>query len=108
MFVIDLVYKAPLSEIDAAMKAHMAYLQRGYDAGHFLVSGRKVPREGGVILALAENRAELEALVAQDPFVAQGLAEARITEFRASQRADDLQALLDNEPDAFGRRPGRR
>ena len=104
MFVIELVYKAPLSEIDATMKAHMAYLDRGYAAGHFLVSGRKVPREGGIILAVANDRTTLEALVAQDPFVAQGLAEARIIEFRASQRAEDIQKHLDAEPDAFGRR----
>ena len=104
MFVIELVYKAPLSEVDAAMKAHVAYLERGYTAGNFLMSGRKIPRDGGVIIAVAESRDEVEALVADDPFVARGLADVRIIEFRASQRADDLQARVDREPDAFGRR----
>src|SRR5690242_8592636 len=43
MFMIELIYKAEMSEIDAAMKEHMAFLKRGYAAGVFLVSGRKIP-----------------------------------------------------------------
>ena len=37
MFVIELVYKAPLAEIDAHMAAHVAFLKKYYAAGHFLV-----------------------------------------------------------------------
>jgi uncharacterized protein YciI len=94
MFIIELMYRAELSEIDAAMRPHMAYLKKHYAAGRFLISGRKVPREGGIILALAASREELEAIVKEDPFVARGLAEYRIVEFRESQRADSLDALL--------------
>lgn len=95
MFVIELTYKAELSEIDAAMKPHMAWLQRHYAAGTFFASGRKVPRDGGIILATAADRATLEAIVREDPFVARGLADARVIEFRTSQRADDLPARYD-------------
>lgn len=90
MFVIELVYTAPLSAIDAHMKAHVAFLNRHYAAGHFLVSGRKIPRDGGIIIALGESRAAIEAIVAEDPFHARGLADFRIIEFRASQRASDM------------------
>jgi len=90
MFVIELTYKVDLSEIDAAMKPHVAWLKRHYAAGTFIASGRKVPRDGGIILATAPTRAALEAIVREDPFVAQGLAAARVIEFRASQRAGDL------------------
>ena len=90
MFVIELTYKVPLAEIDAAMKPHVAWLQRHYASGTFLASGRKVPRDGGVILATSSDRAALEAIVREDPFVSRGLADARVIEFRASQRADDL------------------
>lgn len=92
MFVIELTYKAELSEIDAAMKPHVAWLQRHYAAGTFIASGRKIPREGGIILATAPDRAVVEAIVREDPFVARGLADVRVIEFRASQRADDLPA----------------
>lgn len=90
MFVIELTYRAELVEIDAAMKAHMAWLRRQYAAGVFLASGRKIPRDGGIILASGSDRAAIEAIVREDPFVARGLAEARVIEFRASQRAEDL------------------
>lgn len=90
MFVIELIYKADLTEMDAHMKAHVAFLKKHYDAGHFLVSGRKVPRDGGIILALGESRAQVEAIVREDPFCALGLADFRVIEFRASQRAEDM------------------
>lgn len=90
MFVIELTYKVDLAQIDAAMKPHMAWLDRHYAAGTFLASGRKIPRDGGIILATAPDRATLEAIVRDDPFVARGLADVRVIEFRASQRAADL------------------
>jgi uncharacterized protein YciI len=94
MFVIELIYKAELSQIDANMRPHMAYLKQYYAAGRFLASGRKVPREGGIILALGDSREQIEAIVKEDPFVSRGLADYRIIEFRVSQRADSLDALL--------------
>ena len=94
MFVIELIYKAELAEINANMRAHMAYLKKYYAAGQFLVSGRKVPREGGIILALGKSREQVEAIVKEDPFVARGLADFRLIEFNQSQRADSIDALL--------------
>jgi uncharacterized protein YciI len=90
MFVIELTYKVPLTEIDAAMKVHMAFVRKHYANGTFLVSGRKVPRDGGIILALGESREKVEAIMREDPFCSRGLAEFRVIEFRASQRADDI------------------
>jgi len=90
MFVIELTYKVPLSQIDAHMKAHVAFLKKHYASGQFLVSGRKIPREGGIILALAESREQIETIMKEDPFCLNGLADFRVVEFRASQRADDM------------------
>jgi uncharacterized protein YciI len=90
MFVIELLYKVPLAEIDARMKEHVAFLKKHYAAGHFLVSGRKIPRDGGIILALGESREEIESMMKEDPFCQHGLADIRIVQFRASQKADDM------------------
>ena len=97
MFVIELTYKAPLADIDARMTAHVRFLKKYYASGNFLVSGRKIPRNGGVILAVGTSRAQIEAIVQQDPFYTHGLADFRIIEFRASQRADDIQERMRNE-----------
>lgn len=95
MFVIELIYKATLAEIDATMKAHVVFLKKYYAAGHFLVSGRKIPRDGGIIVAVAKNREQIDAIVREDPFVQRGLADFRIIEFRASQKADDIQMRIE-------------
>ena len=98
MFIIELSYKADLNRIDAAMKSHMTYLRAQYAAGRFLVSGRKIPRNGGIILATGGSREEIEDIARQDPFVAGGLAEFRVIEFRASQKAPDIQQRIEAEP----------
>jgi uncharacterized protein YciI len=90
MFVIALTYLKPMAEVDAALDAHRAFLREQYDQGRFLMSGRKVPRDGGVILARAESRAEIEALVRRDPFHQAGLASYAITEFVPTMTADAL------------------
>lgn len=90
MFIIELTYRTSLDRIDAQMGAHMRFLKKYYDSGHFVLSGRKVPREGGIILAVGESRDEIEAIARQDPFCARGLADVRVIEFRTSQRATDV------------------
>jgi len=90
MFVIELIYKVDLPQIDAHMKAHIAWLDKHYAAGTFVLSGRKVPREGGIILANGHDRAAIEAIVREDPFVANDLADYKLVEFNASQRAADV------------------
>jgi uncharacterized protein YciI len=96
MFVIELIYKAPLEEIDAHMRAHVRFLNKYYAAGNFLVSGRKMPREGGIILAVGKSRQAVEAIMQEDPFCTRGLADIRIIEFRASQKADDIQQRIES------------
>lgn len=90
LFVVDLTYIADLSKIDALLEPHRTFLKSGYDRGVFLASGPKEPRTGGVILARANTRAELEKLIDQDPFKQEGVAEYRITEFNPVMKADGL------------------
>ena len=95
MFVIELSYKVDLEEIDAHMTAHVRFLRKYYASGNFLVSGRKVPRDGGIILAVAKHRQDIEAILKEDPFYEHRLADFRIIEFRASQRANDIQERIE-------------
>jgi uncharacterized protein YciI len=95
MFIIELTYTRPLADIDAAMAAHMRFVKKHYADGTFLVSGRKIPRDGGVIVAVGDSREAIEAVMRDDPFVSQGLASARVIEFRASQKADDINQRIE-------------
>jgi uncharacterized protein YciI len=66
------------------------YLKKNYAAGTFLFSGRREPRTGGVIVARAGARAEVEVFVKEDPFLIEGVAEYKIVEFLPSMTALDL------------------
>lgn len=92
MFILSLTYTAPLSEVDAHIEPHMAWVAGGYDSGVFLASGRKEPRSGGVILAAGE-RSQLETLIATDPFVLAGVAQYEIIEVQLSRTAPGLEGL---------------
>ena len=96
MFVIELTYKTDLKDIDAHMTAHVKFLKKYYAAGTFLVSGRKIPRDGGIILAVGKSKQEIEALIKEDPFHQHGLADFRVIEFRASQRAGDMPKRIES------------
>ena len=88
MFVLLLSYTKPVEEVDAVMREHMAWLRRQYAAGRFVVSGRQIPRTGGVIVARGDDREEIEEIAASDPFVTAGVATVEVVHFRASQSAD--------------------
>lgn len=80
-FLVESTYTAPLARIDEVLAEHRTYLQGGYDRGLLLASGSQVPRVGGIILARADSKEELEAFLAADPFQRAGLAEYRIIEY---------------------------
>ncbi len=94
MYIIDLYYIVPLEELDAHMTEHVKYLHKYYKQNKFVASGRKVPRTGGIILALADTQEEVEQIISEDPFHIHKLAEFTITEFRTSQMHPDLKPLL--------------
>ena len=90
MFVIELTYKVALDRIDAHMAEHVRFLKKYYASGNFVISGRQIPRQGGIIIAVGQDREQIESLIKEDPFYKFGLADFRVVEFRASQRADDI------------------
>jgi uncharacterized protein YciI len=94
MFIINLTYVVPLEELDQHMAAHVRYLHKYYDKNVFVASGRKVPRTGGIILALADSKATIENVIKEDPFYKHELAEFDITEFLTSQYHPGLKNLL--------------
>ncbi|HEY5801627.1 MAG TPA: YciI family protein [Burkholderiaceae bacterium] len=81
MFIILLHYIKPLEEVERHLPAHRAFLEKHYADGHFIVSGRRVPRTGGVIIAKAAGREQVNDLIAGDPFYRHEVAEYDIVEF---------------------------
>ena len=94
MFIINLNYIVPLEQLDLHMADHVKFLHKYYKMNVFVASGRKVPRTGGIILALAKSKDEVELIMNSDPFVKNKLAEYSITEFLTSQFHPELKRLL--------------
>ena len=92
MFILSLTYTAEMSEVDRHIEPHMDWVKDGYDRAVFLASGRKNPRTGGVIFARG-TRADIEALVAADPFTIHGVANYEITEIAVTRTAPGLEGL---------------
>ena len=76
------------------MDVLVAFMRNYYKQNVFVASGRKVPRTGGIILALAPSKEHVEAVIQEDPFYIHKLAEFTITEFLTSQYHPDLKKFL--------------
>lgn len=96
MFIVSLNYKSALEEVDKHLKAHIDYLKQEYANGHFVASGRKIPRTGGVILSCVKNKDELKQILERDPFNSAGVADYEIIEFAPSMVADGYEILQTN------------
>ncbi len=94
MFIVNLNYIAPLETLDQHMGAHVKFLRKYYKNNVFVASGRKVPRTGGIILALAKSKEEIDGIIREDPFYVHKLAEFHVTEFLTSQYHPELKGLL--------------
>lgn len=90
MFIAILTYKKPLSEVDIFLAAHRKYLAKHYAVGDFIASGPQTPRVGGVIMMKATDRGAIDAIIAQDPFNINGIADYQIVEFTPTMFCDDI------------------
>ncbi|WP_455046137.1 YciI family protein [Leptotrichia trevisanii] len=81
MYIVSLNYIKEVSEVEKHLEEHIKFLEKYYEMGKFICSGRKNPRTGGVILLNAESLSEVEKIILEDPFNINEIAEYEITEF---------------------------
>jgi len=93
MFIVNLTYIKPLEEIEKAIKAHSIYLEEQYVKKNFIASGRKIPRDGGIILSKMDSKDELEKVLEEDPFKKLNIAKYDIIEFVPSKTSKDFGIL---------------
>ena len=94
MFLLLSRYTKPLDEVERWLPEHRAFLDRYYAAGDFVVSGPLEPRTGGVIVVADRERAAVEAMLGEDPFVREGVCEYEIVEFRVTKSAPAVSAFV--------------
>jgi uncharacterized protein YciI len=82
LFAVLMHYEKPLPAVDAVRAEHVGYLERQAAQGTILAWGRRDPPVGGLFIAAAPDRAALEAVLSEDPYVKSGVARPEIVEFR--------------------------
>ena len=95
MYVVLLHYTAPENQVDEALPEHSEWVSRHYDAGDFIVAGRRQDHDGAVIIARAMSRGKLDAILATDPFATRNLVRHEVFEFAARRAIPELVQYTD-------------
>lgn len=96
MFLVTVTYTAPLDEVDRWRPAHGDWLNQLMSQQLLLVVGRRVPLVGGVYLVPEMPAAELDRLLATDPYVLNGVATHSVVAFTPLLVAPGLEDLKDS------------
>ncbi|WP_129595884.1 YciI family protein [Anaerophilus nitritogenes] len=94
MFILNLTYIKPINEVERYLPSHISFLDKYYNAEKFICSGRKNPRTGGIILCNAENIDEVNAILREDPFYREKIANYEIIEFLPTKYAVNFKSFI--------------
>lgn len=94
MFVIQLTYLVPLSEVDKYLQTHREFLDYYYKQGLLVVSGPMKPRTGGIIIAATNDRAYLESIFKKDPYYLAEIAKYEFIEFNPVNYRAELKEFI--------------
>ena len=83
MFIANLKYKKSIEEVNKVLEAHLEYLDKYFEKGKFICTGKKsFPELGGVILFNSNNLEEAKKILHEDPFYIEEIADYEIIEFQ--------------------------
>ena len=83
MFIANLKYKKSMEEVNKVLEAHLEYLDKYFEKGKFICTGKKsFPELGGVILFNSNNLEEAKKILYEDPFYVEEIADYEIIEFQ--------------------------
>ena len=83
MFIANLKYKKSIEEVNKVLEAHLEYLDKYFEKGKFICTGKKsFPELGGVILFDSNNLEEAKKILYEDPFYVEEIADYEIIEFQ--------------------------
>ena len=94
MFILIVDYLKPLEEVEKYLPAHRTYLEKYYDRGLFVCSGRQIPRTGGIILCRKTSRATIEKVICEDPFLIHGIATYKVIALEPTGYASGFESFL--------------
>lgn len=96
IFLIELTYVKGIEDVEQHLADHVQFLDKFYSSGNFLLSGRKVPRTGGVIMAKFENEEDVYKAIDEDPFHKNDIATYKVIAIQPTKCASALEATFMN------------
>lgn len=96
MFLVILRYKKPLAVVDEHLSGHRAFVDECYRNEILITSGPLIPRIGGVLISLLKDRAQVEAILKQDPFYIHQVADYEVLEFNPTRHHSDFERFIDH------------
>lgn len=93
MYLVTITYTQPLEAVERVLDAHRQYLREAPLARRIVMTGRRRPATGGLVMLRADSRAEVEAFVQADPYCTEQVAAFEIIEFDVAQVAEGLASL---------------
>jgi uncharacterized protein YciI len=93
MFLILITYTQPLAAVEQVLAAHRTYLREAPEAARIVLTGRKRPADGGLVMLRANSRAEVDAFIERDPYHTAQVARFEVIEFDVAQVAAGLDPL---------------
>jgi uncharacterized protein YciI len=94
MFIIQLTYLVPTSEVDKYLSAHREFLDYYYKQGLLIASGPLKPRTGGIIIATSNDKAYIESVFKKDPYYLAEIAAYEFIEFTPVKHREELKELI--------------
>jgi uncharacterized protein YciI len=77
LFTVETTYTTDRDKLAAARPRHRAYLQRLAGEGTVTAAGPWADDSAGFVIYRVEDRAEVDRLLAEDPYTTEGVAESR-------------------------------
>jgi uncharacterized protein YciI len=93
MFLILITYTQPLAAVERVLEAHRAYLREAPLAQDIVMTGRKTPATGGLVMLRASSREAVDDFVRLDPYFTAQVASFEVIEFAVAQTAAGLELL---------------
>lgn len=93
MFLLLGRYLRPVDEVEVHLDAHRAWVREHAEAGRVIAAGREVPLQGGLLVAVGVTRDEVDAMIAADPYVTEGVAQYDVREYDVVLAAPGAEAL---------------
>jgi uncharacterized protein YciI len=94
VYILFINFTKTLQDIQPVFPAHLEFIDAHIKTGKFILSGGLTGKPAGVVLANVNNGDELQALLAEDPFVREQVAEYEVIEFKPSKCHESLASLI--------------